>query len=687
MRNRVSGLSEIDLPLMSIEEFRAMLPKSPSKAIEYTDRVKDVLLSETYEPPPVVTVDVTVGTYVKSISFKDQENIVLNFNEGSSREISQGDSFYSIGEHVYNMSDDVRHSVSINPLAHASVRNEMNRYQFPDRVPNSRWIEWIYRYFPDVRKNAPDALYNINDVCGIGTRIEHFRAFITRMFKVLLLKMPVDRKIAVCLVDFTTEYAQLVKGCVAECNGKRASSHIIQLFETEFDLIEFDGYVYYLTNMWVNSSLLDHGLIVDSNWSGRDPDEMLERALGYYSHFITRSSSIILSSYHPILDVYKDYQKGRFESLQYGKYSYRQIPYVPHKPWTMMNLGLKGDDMMVSLSDSSEGEISKLFIARLKTLMMVCAVNVVRNSMLVRHDEASLLTEMKMLTSNIDFSNSQKWGICSLYKSTILLGSKKLSYTDVSMDLMVKGCVLMNKLSPKVDYTRNDLISSGWNDEMINRCLDLSLLTIWKAGKIIKFRKYESPMDRVKGHFSSPQSPEITQSQMVKVNSDGSLTYDHDGFDKEVLLTPLHCLGQTDLKQFPPQDINSYQNEKADRSGGSQEYLNRKRPNNRNFRKPKFARKTEFSKQEEDVQIVEHSKKKNVHIGRPKRKAKYRKKLKKDSTSSSPVPPAVDSGFDPFREPNTITYPHKIVEKGGQAGFISRFDGSFTPIDQLLFSV
>ena len=531
--NKVYSLNRNNDTPMKLEELRRLLPTDSNSALTCLDHLKTMVDSEAIYRDKVVDIDVSEGTYVKAITFQSPEELTLVFNEGTVKVVDQTDGVYSIAEHIYDFSTNCLNDKKIKSTAHNTALARLTE-QPCHLIPNETWIEVFYNHFPAARSFQPDALYNINDVTNTCRRIEHFRTYLLQALHDAFATITDAPGMAICLIDTSHKSRLVYEDLILAINNDRR--YPLSLCETEDGPISSFNYVYYMRDPLVFPSNFDHNIAIAPGAKRYSADEQFDKALAFDKKFISRSSSLLVGSYKPILDVYSR-QDGSLYSAQLYDYEYSQFYYVPHKPWVLINVAAKDDMYLLKAFDSTDKPVSNRFRYRLLVFRCMSAINVNRNvAMADDQSLASMRPAEEVLPGLIGELDLNQIFLSRYMRATVRLMSKRLAYRDVSVETVVKIPCLMNDLKVKVDYTQDHLKTLGWDSQTIARALELELLTITKNSSLIIYRKYIPSEKNYKRHLT--RRPLDSLSTASVINSDGSVSALDDGPDEKSYVLP-----------------------------------------------------------------------------------------------------------------------------------------------------
>jgi hypothetical protein len=534
-----------------LDRLRSVLPADYFKAkktLSYMERVLDL---EQQNLPDPVRIDVTVGTYVRAIKFLDTSTLQLVFNEGTRKDVSQNDGSYAIGEDVYYLLGSVRGTCLFNVYHHNLATNYLAKFiDRPYEISNKKWMTMLYDWFPSARKDKDDALYNYYDTNGYCSRIEHFRSYLTSGVALMLSKLPDDRRILVCGLLLSKESHYLLSDMLRNLNSKRFYNFV---FVSSDDVLDTNDYVVYVENLWVNPSSFDHHITTNSN-SDRNLDFLFERALGDREKFLSSNSILVTGSYTPVLDVF--YADGAYYSASLDAYSYSQLAYVPHKPWTLLAIGSTMGSFLPVVQDSSVVDMVVRHRYRTMKFLRMSYINLRRNVSVSKSKFLQEMTHTKLLKDKLlsIAGSPDKWFLTRIMRRDVSLKAKRLAYDFVDPVKATDLTVKVAGMKENTYYSQNQLTGMKWSMDTISRALSLGLITVWKDGTMLKYKKFDRNESMFRNVFQNPGNSSYRQASVI--NSDGSISMVVDSVsDSMVYVAPTISVVSNSGKEFNQENV------------------------------------------------------------------------------------------------------------------------------------
>jgi len=517
----------IDLGLL-----RKMLPAAYTDARRKVSLLLDLLEYEKHNLPEVTQVNVSEGTYVKAVRFKNRKELEFTFNEGSTQDMLQTDKTYAIGEKVYAFLDNITHTANLSTFHHNLAANYL--HSMIDQlslVPNAKILEILYDLFPKARTGHDDDFYNFFDINNFCSRVEHFRTYVTAALTMMLTSLPDVAPIIVCGVSLTRQSHYVLADMIKSINAKR--EYNLDYVASELPL-DSQVYVVYVTNVWVNPASVDHGVVLSSQ-SSRYTEERVLRSMGDYAGFVSNNSSVILGSYAPIYDVYLD--GDNYYSAQWASLGYSQVSYVPHKPWTLIQFASKDSSNLSVVLDSTLNSSRFRHRYRIRQFRRMAFINIRRNFFLADESSRKDMSHSKFLVNNLKRGEVvANWTLSKIQMLKVRLKSKRLSYNYVTIKDATQTTIALSKLEEDVSYTIIDLNERGWNSDSIARSVQLGLLTVWKESTILRYKKYVRTNPDFKKHFLHRGNKNYKQCSVV--DEDGSVAVVRSDVPEDEIYAP-----------------------------------------------------------------------------------------------------------------------------------------------------
>jgi len=439
-----------------------------------------------------VKVDVNRGTWIKEIAFPSRESVIFGFNEGTTKTINQANGIYSIGESTYYF-----HGSGLKTDMHVDKHNLacdmiFDKFKSGNFVSNGDWLDILYHFFPDARKNNPDYLYNFNDVSQVCKRIEHFRNYVTCGITTILESIPDENNLLICTVAMSNQSKLILSGILSKLNASRR--YALTVYETGLNIYQGSEYVYYLTDIWQIPSSLDHGLVA-GNGNRSSTDSMLERAIGSHRmHFCGENSTLIAGAYHPILDISSE--DGVVYRRATGEINYSQLFYVPHKPWSIVCL-TRGPVNM-DLPDTSTNPETEVYKYRIQQFFLMTICNLLRNGFMTGESQKKLMKGGRLL----NFLKQFKFTESRYYRAMqhpVRVRAKKVAYeVDEPVDA-IDLIMRLGELTSETPYSTNDLYSLEWSQQLINRAVSTGMLIV----KVISAQNFYYKFTRTQPRYTS----------------------------------------------------------------------------------------------------------------------------------------------------------------------------------------
>jgi len=500
----VGSDSDIDLSVV-----RGLLSSDTRSAKQQLKALSDILLLEENIGVDDVDVSFEVGVYVRSVQYVDSENIKMTFNNGRDVLLSQRDGVYSIGEHVFSMSKRLVGAFDMNLLPYHKVTNSLLSTDLY-YVSNFELTNMMYHDLPNVRKNCEDDFYNYYNTTSYSSRIAQFRSYlVSGLYEVFSNPMTGDDVITIACIAFGKKSSYVIEDLIISINTDLLANSS-QRYELVFlrmgELFQGRGPVCYFFDAFVSPASIDFSITASSK-SEPNITNSVKRSLADYEKYIHSGSSVLLSAYKPIRDVFIDGSDAY--SLKLDDYVYSQFSYVPHKPWTLINVS-RSDGFQFDLRDSSYVDPLSRYAARLENDAKTIVINYRRNYRAANSKSREKmkatygLVIQKMLGELKDLDVSIKledWYHDKVMKRPVEVTKTLVHGVETDVKLALEVTSKVSRMRSGVSYSYKDLQVAGWGPRCLERALYLDLIIPNKSGSVYSYLRKDKFDRGIKGYF------------------------------------------------------------------------------------------------------------------------------------------------------------------------------------------
>lgn len=546
---------------------RRMLSSNSRSAHQQLQALSDLLRLEQNVNVADVEVRLEVGVYVRSAVFLSTDLIVMTFNNGKSIELSQHDGVYSIGEHVFSMSNDLRGAFDMNVLAHHKAVNLVLDGIFS--LSNAAMTSLIYQLLPSVRKNCPDDFYNYYDITSYSLRIQQFKAYLSSgLYQVLIKPCSTEVDIVLACVGFGVKSKFLIEDLVVavnSCLAKDSNMKYNLIFLAPGESYTGSSPVCYLMDSFVSPASLNLNVVSDS---GSKPDitKDFDQALEFYGNYLHDNSSLLISSYKPIRDVFVD--EDEVYSVGLVGYQYSQFSYVPHKPWTLINISLS-TGVQFDLPDSSRSSPLTRLVTRIENDLKTLVINFRRNMRAANSKSKDQMRGgyykvIKYLFEQLE-SFDLSTDISTWYQDEVMRFPVETTKTlvhgiDTDIDLAFQVMTKVSRMKPGASYSFKDLQVEGWNTRCLDRALYLDLIVPNKSGSVFSYFRKDKYDRGIKGYFYDDYVKNSPTHSLVD-SLGGVISQDRNVSDEKVTFVDVPLVAtanNSNYTQEAPYPISSY---------------------------------------------------------------------------------------------------------------------------------